>query len=274
MSYAMGSATKPIDTTIDQYKRSFANIFRKGSDRCLRGLYDDEVAPRLSEAFEALSRAGDGQIEVLNSVAELVGLEGLDLSQPLPDEAAEALAQRIAWRTTARWAVLGLLWTLIDNRPEPMRWDALAEATKASDRPRGGSGLPPETDEPTALSAAARGLAESETLRDGVGILLLDIPVVLRAHDGVLATTAVRPLALVETDSDYSCMPIELKAEDWIWLAGPETGFSVEGEFNQKGDVLAMTGSGALRPDSGTHTIAVVPGAMLLFQGDVFEDSR
>src|SRR5438105_1318430 len=156
MNFAPSPVAPPVEVEVTALPRSFVMAFERASERRLMALYD-AVASELSEHFRALRTAANGQIEVLNKVAELVGLEGLDLDEPLADEASEAWAQRVAWRSAARWTVLTLLWTLVERREQTMTPDDWAEAATAHDgkRPRSASSLP-ASDESTALAVAAQ----------------------------------------------------------------------------------------------------------------------
>ena len=272
MSSATSSKPQVVDgLKIDQFDARFVNSFEQASERRLRVLYDD-VAPKLREQFEQLASAGKGQVEVLNSVAKLVGLEELDVSKPLADEASEAQAQRIRWRSTARWAVLSLLWALIEHLPNAM---APGDWATARRKPRSRSWLP-SADEPLALDVAAKSLTSSLAATNGSGMVVLDLPVVIRAGDGCrVVANAVRPVALVETSSDRSSTSIELMPGDRIWRAGPEGGFfSVEAESEPTGPLdLEITSGGQLKLDAQTRAIDVVKGFTLLYEGKPVEQS-
>ena len=275
MSSAMSSEAEAVDVgpdefKLDQFDDRFVASFERASDRRLRVLYD-EIAPMLRGRFEQLATAGKGQIEVLNGVAEFLGLEELDVSKPLADEASEVLAQRIAWRSAARWTVLSLLWALVEHRPTAM---GPGDWAPARSKPRSRSSLP-STDEPLALDVAAERLTSAFAATNGAGLALLDLPVVIAARAGSrVAADAVRPVGLVETSSEVSNSGrIELVAGDRIWLAGPEGSFfSVDAEYESSGPLdREITGDGELKLDAQTCVAGVVQGVALLYEGKSVE---
>lgn len=244
--------------------------------RCTTGLHRP-----LSQTFQELAAASDGQLEVLARVAELVGLEDLDLSKPLQDEASEALAQPVAWRPTARWVVLSLLWALpelavVAGGPvtiTPSQW-AQVVCDGRSKRPRGGTSLH-ESDEELALTTAAKSLAGLPVIKNGSGSLVLSVPLVIRGHDdGSIAAKTVRPIALVETSSELLSIPIELRAGDRVWPAERRLeDFSVGDAHQRSNGVLTMTGEGKLfADDSQVSAVGVVRHFVLLHKGQLSEN--
>ena len=261
-----------VDVDIKACARSFVASFEQGSDRLLHVMYD-EVAPALSERFRELLEAGSGQLDVLSRVAELVGLSELAVDRPLDDADSEPLAQRIAWRSTARWAVLGLLWTLAEQLP--------AESWSASDwadamlgdngvRPRSRSGLPGKDDEQVALAIAAERLMGRFTGQRGRALLLRDRPVVMRVRDETgVAASKVRPIALVETAGELSGREAELTKGDRILLAATEDteeGFALAGRHDSTDRILTMLEDGGIGLGRGTRSLPVVQGLALLFE--------
>jgi hypothetical protein len=269
MTFATSRDVQVARVQAEAVAPSFARSFERASERRLLTLYD-VVASRLSASFEGLAAAADEQLDVLNRVAELVGLEGLDVDEPLPDEASEALAQRVAWRSAARWAVLSLLWTLVERAEQQMtssEWAQLARE-HGGKRPRSRSSLP-ERDEPTALGFAADALVSSPAVTQGTGMAVLGVPVVIGAPAaGSVVANVVRPVALVETQSDWSATPIELSAGDRISLASGPLGFSLNGECEGT-DAATLTSKshGVLSPDATTRVVEVARGCALLFEG-------
>src|SRR4051794_24080354 len=114
---SMGTAIGPVGVVPvnSELPLRFVESFERGSDRLLHAMYD-EAAPALSKRFQDLREGGSGQLDVLSRLAELVGLAEFAGDRPSDNADDEAFAQRIAWRSTARWAVLGLLWTLAERR--------------------------------------------------------------------------------------------------------------------------------------------------------------
>jgi hypothetical protein len=260
--------------TIGAFAIPFATAFKRASERRLRVLYD-EVSPKLSEGFDELAVGGEGQLEVLNRLAEMVGLEDLDLSKPLPDEESEALAQRVAWRAAARWSILTLLWALVENQPNayaPADW--VEVATRSNGKAvRSQSGLP-LSDEPLALATVAESLTESVSATDGLALALLDLPVVIRTQSGGgISAEAVRPVALIETTVDLTNLPADLAAGDRIWLAELRRGFSLEGNLDSSDtDILTLSSPSKLSLDPQIRAISVVGGVKLLIEGNSLED--
>ena len=251
----------------------FAEAFTRASERRLRALYDD-IAPMLSERFHELRVGGAGQLEVLNRVARLVGLKGLDVSKPLPDDADEALAQRVGWRSPARWAVLSLLWTLVEVGPDATTPCAWADVAYRGDgrRPRSES-LLSDDDEPIALALAAARLAGSPSVASGLALALLNLPVVIRAEgDTSVAAHAVLPLALLESSRTRTATSNQLAAGDRLLLADEDHRVALEGDHEAVGDMLTITGDARLDP--ATRMADIVPGLTLLYEGNAGDDRR
>lgn len=278
MSSARSAEIQLVEYKIDEFDALFVDSFEQASESRLEVLYD-EVAPTLCEQFQLLAAAGEGQVEVLNKVATMLGLDDLDVSKPLSDDASEALVQQIIWRPTARWAVLWLLWALVEHRRQPM---APGEWAAPSRKPRTDSSLPP-SDERVALEVAAKSVAISLAATKGAGLVILDLPVVIRVRrDGRIAATPVRPIGLIELSrdrssalsSDSSSAAIELKPGDRIWLAGPEGRFfSVDAEYEATSPLeLEIRASGELKLDTQTSTVGVVDDFVLLYEGNAVEE--
>jgi len=248
----------------------FVESFEQGSDRLLHIMYD-EVAPALSDEFGELLEAGSGQLDVLSRVAELVGLSGLAVDRPLDDANSEALAQRIAWRSTARWAVLGLLWTLAEQLPT-VGWSDGEWANAVLDgsgvRPRSRSGLP-RKDEQIALTLAAGRLLGSLTGQRGRALLLHERPVAVWVRDEAgVAASEVRPIALVESAGELSRREAKLTKGDRILLAAAEEeeGFALAGDHDRTDGILTMRDDGWIALDPDTCSLPVVQGLSLLFE--------
>jgi hypothetical protein len=246
---------------------AFAASFKEASERRVKALYDI-VAAGLSTAFDDMAAAAGEQLEVLNEVAALVGLERIDLTEKLEDEAGEALAQRIAWRSAARWTVLSLLWALAESPTRFMtsgEWAELARGHEGK-RPRSRSSLPPG-DEPMALSLAADALVRSPALTQGTAMDVLHTPVVISAREDHVVASAPRPLALVETDSDWSTRSVELGPGDRVLATGPLRGLSLKGPRHQADDAtFVLTGKGRLDLAESTHAVGVARGSALLLE--------
>jgi hypothetical protein len=254
---------------IDTLAPRFAEALRQASERRLLTLYDT-VADGLSKTFPALAEAGAEQLDVLSRVAGLVGLGGLELDKPLADQDDEALAQRIAWREPASWATLSLLWAITESAPatvDPFDW---ALAACAGRKPRGGSSLP-EHDERQALTFAAEAVAHSPALIDGCALVVHKTPYLLAAADGRVSAQPVSPIALLQSRSDMSSADIGLEAEDRVWVADGERGFTLHGDREEFEDALRMNSAGDLSLENGTHAVSVVPGFTLLFEADARE---
>jgi hypothetical protein len=261
---------EPIELVdIDTLAPRFAEALRQASERRLLTLYDT-VADGLSKSFPALAEAGKDQLDVLRRVAELVGLGGLDLDEPLADPDDEALAQRIAWREPASWATLSLLWAVTESAPATIGTFDWAQAAYDGKKPRGGSSLP-EEDEQQALAFAAEALAHSPALIDGCALVVRKAPYLLAAADGRVCAQPLSPIALVQSRGDTGGAEIELEAEDRVWVAEGERGFTPHGDHEEFEGALRMRSAGGLSLHSGTHTVGVVPGLTLLFEGDARE---
>jgi hypothetical protein len=261
---------EPIELVdIDTLAPRFAEALRQASERRLLTLYDT-VADGLSKSFPALAEAGKDQLDVLIRVAELVGLGGLDLDEPLADPDDEALAQRIAWREPASWATLSLLWAVTESAPATIGTFDWAQAAYAGKKPRGGSSLP-EDDEQQALLFAAEALAGSPALTAGCALVVRKAAYLLAAADGRVCAQALSPIALVQSRGDTGGAEIELEAEDRVWVAEGERGFTPHGDREEFEGVLRMSSAGGLSLQSDTHTVEVVPGLTLLFEGDARE---
>jgi hypothetical protein len=274
MTFATPDATQVREVPLRAFAPGFAKSFERASERRVRTLYDI-VARTLSVRFSGLAAAATDQLDVLNSIGALVGLKGLDVDQPLADEAGEELAQRMAWRTAARWAVLSLLWALVDRRSEPMTYNEWAQLASehGGKRPRSRSSLP-EADEPTALGWAAHALVSSPALTEGTGMAVLGVPLVICAREGdqVLARAVRRPIALVETGNDWSAPRMELSAGDRVLLAADSQPFSLSGDYESPDDATrTLTSRGSLELEAGTQVIGVARGRALLFDGESLE---
>jgi hypothetical protein len=265
---------------IKAFAPRFLASFTQGSDRLLHAMYD-QVAPVLSERFHELLEASSGQLDVLSRVAELVGLPELSVDRPLDDVDSEALAQRIAWRSTARWAVLALLWTLAEQLPaeswSPSDWANAVLGDKGV-RPRSRSGLPARDDERVALTIAAERLADSSTGQCGRALLLRDRPIVMHVGDetGIVASE-VRPVALLETVGELSGREAELKKGDRILLAATEDserGLDLDGVHSHTRGILTMLEDGGIGLGSGTRLAPVAQGLALLFERKPAKDAR
>jgi hypothetical protein len=254
---------------IDNFAPRFAEALRRASERRLLTLYD-EVADRLSKSFQELAGAGEEQLEVLSRVAKLVGLGELDLDEPLADPEDEALAQRIAWREPSSWATLSLLWALTESAPTTIGTHDWAQAAYSGKKPRGGSSLP-EEDEQQALLFAAEALAGSPALTAGCALVVRKAPYLLAARDGRVSAQALSPIALVQSRCDAGSGEIELEAEDRVWVADGEHGFTPHGDREEFEGALRMRSAGGLSLQSDTHTVGVVPGLTLLFEADALE---
>ena len=263
-------------TEIGELAPCFVESFYRASERRLLTLYD-EVADGFGESLLEFADSGEGEFGVLSRVADLVGLHGVDLSQPLADSDDEAFAQRIAWRDTASWAVLSLLWALTHNVPTTMTSREWAEAERDGRKPRGGSSLS-GSDESKALVLAAETLARSSIITGGCAMVLVRRAYVVRAHEGRIAACAGNPIALVETRSEFLSNSVELAVGDRVWLASPELvagtkdcmqfvqKFALEGSYEIVNDgVFAMTGMGKLFLNDQIRALGVVNGWALLF---------
>jgi hypothetical protein len=259
--------TRPVN--IDTLAPRFAEALRHGSERRLLTLYDG-VADRLSSSFPEFQSAGGEQLEVLERVAELVGLAELDLDAPLTDPEEEALAQRIAWREPASWATLSLLWALTERTSRRVCAHDWAQTAYEGGKPRGGSSLA-EQDEQQALLFAAEALAASPALSAGCGLVVRSVPYLLVAADDRVSAQPISPIALVASRGDADGSEIELQAEDRVWVAESERGFTTHGDREEFEGGLLMRSAGGLSLGSDTHTVEVVAGLTLLYEGDVRE---
>jgi len=257
-----------VDSTSIRLSPRFVESFERGSDRILHVMYD-EVAPVLSESFQDLLEGGSGQLDVLSRVAELVGLSGFAVDGPLDNADDEAFAQRVAWRSTARWAVLGLLWTLAERCPaeswSPNDW-AEAVLDEGGVKPRSKSGLPGE-DEHMALRIVAEQLLGSSIGQRGRALWLRNLPVVVEVRDEAeVAVSGVRPLALVEAAGAPSAPEIALKKGNRILLASEdvEERFDLTGERERIDDIFTMLDDGEIR--LGDSSAPVVSGLLLLYE--------
>jgi hypothetical protein len=260
-----------LSKTSIAYLPTFRDAFSWATDRRLHVLYD-AIADELSQSFKGLREAGQEQIEVLGRIANMIGLPQA-VTQPLPETEDEELAQRIAWRTTARWTVLSLLFTLAeelsDGPRSPEQW---AAAVPVSERTEllGKSALP-RADERLALGLAAVAL-HSRFAKEPSVLHIRGRSLLVRAVDGGVTAREVKPVALICTAGEIADGLLPLRSEDRVWPASGETELEVHGERREEEGQWTMASDGALPVGDGRAYAPVVRDVALLFERDAAED--
>ncbi|HEX3391568.1 MAG TPA: hypothetical protein VHS55_03305 [Solirubrobacteraceae bacterium] len=261
-------------TKITVYLPSFRDAFSWASERRLHMFYD-AVADELSAQLPEMRQAGGEQLEMLARIAAEIGLPELAAGEPLHEKEDERLAQRIEWRTAARWTVLSLLFTLAEKLAgaphTPEEW-ANAVPIEEHTQLLGGGDLS-IADKSVALGFAAAVLAGHFAEQDSA-LLIRGRSLLVHADDAVVTATEVRPQALIAAGGELAAGELPLRTDDRIWPAPDQTELGLDGEYEEQDESWMMTGEGVLRIGERNAYAPVVQDIVLLSEADPSEDPR
>lgn len=235
----------------------FEATFERATDRAVEGL-SGLVADALAEREESLGRLVRGQNQTLHAIAQMIDLDVGELEAELPDGKSERRARRDAWHTAAMWSLMTLLWTLVRPAPDTVGIGDWADvAHERGLRPPGRSSLDDES-EFAALQIAAEALADSQALRDGRALFLLDTPVTVWRQADEVHCRALDPVMLISRRGDGDAAPPTLAVGDEVWTADKHSPPWSQELYRVKGPGrYVITQASEVKVDSALQIVAI-----------------